>query len=480
VLNNNFLMCAATPQAKQLEQCYPLEGSQLETKNEAKGLYFELFSRKKTMYFRAPNSKECAKWKNHIADAAKLKIKDIYRFMYTLGTSESQTNKVVAAKHKRTGESSAIKIVDKRGCDAKMLKTEIRILKKLDSKHIVQLYDIFETRKFLYIVMEMCIGGELFDQIAELDGENYSVKDCCLILHQIASGVKYMHKMGIVHRDLKPENILCVERNSIKKVKIADFGVSKVVSKKQKAADKKMMKTVVGTLSYTAPEILRGKGYDHTVDYWSIGVIMFILLCGYPPFYGDDNAEISNAILKDELEFEEEDWEHVPQETRAVCAGLLQKDPAKRLGTDALLRLVFKTTSKNDAWKLSRKKFKSHVIERKMHTHSLFASRSSTKQKHRLGHSHDDNHHYHSDKRMTAFSKQHTASKGRRGSHTTDQMELNLPNSMRDSFVADFETDDDRRKREQRQKEERQHKRYEEQQMMGIPEHDGDDSKEDE
>eukprot|EP01084_Bolivina_argentea_P305832 528366_1 len=80
-----------------------------------------------------------------------------------------------------------------------MLKTEIQILKKLDNPYIVKLYDIFETKKYLYIVMEMCLGGELFDQIAELDGEHYTEQDCCLILHQIARGVKYMHTVGIVH-----------------------------------------------------------------------------------------------------------------------------------------------------------------------------------------------------------------------------------------------------------------------------------------
>ena len=187
------------------------------------------------------------------------------------GTSESQMCKVVAAKHKTTNEDCAIKIVDKRNCESKMLKTEIQILKKLESPYIVNLFDIFETKKYLYIVMEMCLGGE-----------HYTEQDCCLILHQIARGVKYMHEIGIVHRDLKPENILCVHRDSIKRIKLADFGISKIVKQKSnKNGQSKAvpMHTIVGTLSYTAPEILRGKGYDHTVDVLSIGVIMYILLC---------------------------------------------------------------------------------------------------------------------------------------------------------------------------------------------------------
>ena len=106
--------------------------------------------------------------------------------------------------------------------------------------------------------------------------------------------------MGIVHRDLKPENVLCVEKDSIKRVKLADFGMSKIVYSKKQKAEKtqraKLMQTNVGTLSYQAPEILRGKGYDQTVDYWSIGVIMFILLCGYPPFYGETDREVESIF----------------------------------------------------------------------------------------------------------------------------------------------------------------------------------------
>eukprot|EP01084_Bolivina_argentea_P024800 46169_1 len=236
VVNNNFLLCAATPHAQKLEGVYPLEGSQVSGKRRksASDMTFELFIRKHQLFFRAASPQQCTIWKEHITKASKLKIKDVYRFLYTLGTSESQMTKVVAAKHRTTNDDCAIKIVDKRNCEAKMLKTEIQILKKLDNPYIVQLYDIFETKKYLYIVMEKCLGGELFDQIAELDGEHYTEQDCCHVMHQIAKGVKYMHQQGIVHRDLKPENILCVHQDSIKRIKIADFGISKMVKKSNK------------------------------------------------------------------------------------------------------------------------------------------------------------------------------------------------------------------------------------------------------
>merc|ERR1719361_2602071 len=228
VVNNNFLLSAATPYAKRLDSVIALEGSNTKTTSKSSDMTFDLFTKRHRLFFRAASPKQCSKWTAAIQRASNLKIKDIYRFLYTLGISGR--TKVVAAKHRTSGLDSAIKIMDKRQCDRKMLKTEIQILKKLESPYIVALYDLIETKKYLYIVMELCSGGELFDQIASLDGDHYSEEDCCLILHQIAKGVGYMHKMGIVHRDLKPENILCVEKGNIRRVKIADFGISKMVA----------------------------------------------------------------------------------------------------------------------------------------------------------------------------------------------------------------------------------------------------------
>ena len=131
----------------------------------------------------------------------------------------------------------------------------------------------------------------MFDQIADLDGDHYGETECCRVMYQIAQGVKYMHSQGIVHRDLKPENILCVQPKSIRRVKIADFGISKMVS--PDSIQNATFLTMAGTLNYTAPEILRGKRYNTAVDCWSIGVIMYILLLGYAPFYGESDTLVS-------------------------------------------------------------------------------------------------------------------------------------------------------------------------------------------
>ena len=160
VLNNNFLLVGSTPFALKLEAVIPLEGSN--TNISTSDMTFSLKQRKDTLYFRAPSPQECKIWMKHIKQASTLKIKDIYRFLFTLGTSESQMTKVVAAQHRTTQQSCAIKIVNKRTCDRKMLNTEIKILKKLNSGYIVELFETFETKQWLYIVMEkfcVCIHG---------------------------------------------------------------------------------------------------------------------------------------------------------------------------------------------------------------------------------------------------------------------------------------------------------------------------------
>jgi len=238
--------------------------------------------------------------------------------------------------------------------------------------------DLFENKKYLYIVMEKCEGGELFDQIANLDGEHYTEEDCCHVMHQIADGVKYMHERVIVHRDLKPENILCVHKGSIKTIKIADFGISKMVKGNE------AMITQVGTLSYTAPEVLEGKRYDYRVDYWSIGVIMFILLCGYPPFYGENDSEVQDSIRRGLVVYEEDDWQHVSPETRELVKGLLERNPAKRKTVDDVLKITWKVSSTKSAFRMAHNKFKQTVQKRKMHRQSMGLFESSSDMMNRI------------------------------------------------------------------------------------------------
>eukprot|EP01084_Bolivina_argentea_P267611 454319_1 len=384
MLSNNFLLSAATSLSPKLDKKLYLTCDSCITKTS--DVTFNLLLRhKKRFQFKSQSAKLCTKWVNAIQKASTLKIKDIYRFMYILG--RSGMTKVVAAQHKITNEESAIKIVDKRMCDKRSLKTEIDILKKLDNEYIVHLYDVIETNKYLYIVMEKCEGGELFDKIVELNGD-CSEYMCCLIMHQIARGVNYMHHHGIIHRDLKPENILCVDSihsKTIEKIKIADFGISMIENKMNDICDPEIESDIdidddtnincncycvntICTISYTAPEIFaNNKQYDHRVDYWSIGVILFILLCGYHPFLNEnyDDQNIIQSIVNDELKFDDEDWEHISYETKDLVKGLLCKDCSKRKTCDDILKLVWKVANSSASFFKSQKNFKETVIKRK-------------------------------------------------------------------------------------------------------------------
>jgi len=368
VVNNNFLLSAATPHATKLESMISLEGSKISKHLKSTDMTFELYVRKHKLYFRTASPKQCETWTKAIEKASKLKIKDIYRFLYELGEANI---KVVAAKHRATNEDCAIKIVDKRQCDKKMLRTEIQILKKIDHPSIVPIYDLIETKKYLYVVMQKCEGGELFDRVAELDGDGFSEEDTCMIMHQLCDAVKYMNDQGIVHRDLKPENILCVHPNSIRQIKVCDFGISKMFKGGKNMKEEKM-NTLVGTAFYTAPEVIRPKTpYDYTCDYWSIGVIMYILLCGYPPFGGENDVAIQQNILHNEVEFEQEDWEHITDPTKKLVAGLLNKNPKQRLGPDDVLKLTWKVSAKSVSAKRSHHRFKQTVLKTKLQRHSL-------------------------------------------------------------------------------------------------------------
>ncbi len=155
---------------------------------------------------------------------------------------------------------------------------EIGILKEIDHPHVLNIIEYFEKNDNLYIVTEYLDGGELFEKIEECN--NFSEIEAALIMKQILSAVSYMHKKNTCHRDLKPENIILEERGKDKlSLKIIDFGTSRKIGKDEKLRSK------MGTPYYIAPEVLQ-LNYDSKCDIWSCGVILYIILCGYPPFNG--------------------------------------------------------------------------------------------------------------------------------------------------------------------------------------------------
>jgi calcium/calmodulin-dependent protein kinase I len=229
---------------------------------------------------------------------------------------------VKEAKRKATGEMFAVKIIAKNQSEdeLQLLQREIDIMKKLKHGHIIALEEVFDEPDYIYLVLELVTGGELFDQIVARGV--YTEKDAAQVVKQILEAVSYMHENGIAHRDLKPENLLLLSPTS-NVVKITDFGLSKDFGSGQ-------LKTSCGTPDYVAPEVLKGQPYDHSVDIWSIGVITYILLCGFPPFYGNTDAQIFEKILKAQFDFPSPDWDNVSENAKQFVSAILSPDPAAR------------------------------------------------------------------------------------------------------------------------------------------------------
>jgi len=202
------------------------------------------------------------------------------------------------------------------------LVTEMDILKQVDHPNIISLKEIIDTKNCLFIVTELVTGGELFDKIVELG--QYNEKNAAILVSKMVSAIDYLHDRNIVHRDLKPENLLLKDPDNINEVKIADFGLSKIIGGSA-------LMTACGTPGYVAPEVLNAAGYDKEVDLWSIGVITYILLCGFPPFYNENLPELFEQIMNAEYDFPEDYWKDISENAKDFIRKLLIVDPKKRL-----------------------------------------------------------------------------------------------------------------------------------------------------
>ncbi|CAB4271655.1 unnamed protein product [Prunus armeniaca] len=226
------------------------------------------------------------------------------------------------------GQPVAVKIIAK----AKMttaiaiedVRREVKILKALSGhKNLVRFYDAFEDANNVYIVMELCEGGELLDKILSRGGR-YTEGDAKTIVVQILSVTAFCHLQGVVHRDLKPENFLFTTRNEDAPMKVIDFGLSDFIRPDQRLND------IVGSAYYVAPEVLH-RSYSLEADMWSIGVITYILLCGSRPFWARTESGIFRSVLRADPNFNDTPWPAVSSEAKDFLKRLLNKDHRKRM-----------------------------------------------------------------------------------------------------------------------------------------------------
>ncbi|XP_034550892.1 calcium/calmodulin-dependent protein kinase IGb [Notolabrus celidotus] len=269
-------------------------------------------------------------------------IQEVFDVIDELGSGAF--SEVYMVKEKKTGKMYAMKCVKKKQKRDLNLENEIAVLRRIQHDNVVGMEDFYESQTHYYLIMQLVSGGELFDRI--LDRGMYSEKDASSVIKQVLEAVSYLHQNGIVHRDLKPENILYFSQDENSKIMISDFGLSKMV-------DNDIMSTACGTPGYVAPEVLAQKPYSKAVDLWSIGVITYILLCGYPPFYEESETRLFSKIMKAQYEFDAPFWDNISDSAKDFIRNMMQKNPSMRYTTEQALRhpwIIGKTARSQDIY----------------------------------------------------------------------------------------------------------------------------------
>uniref|UniRef100_A0A8C8Z514 calcium/calmodulin-dependent protein kinase n=1 Tax=Prolemur simus TaxID=1328070 RepID=A0A8C8Z514_PROSS len=233
-----------------------------------------------------------------------------------------------------TGQEYAAKIINTKKLSARdhqKLEREARICRLLKHPNIVRLHDSISEEGFHYLVFDLVTGGELFEDIVAR--EYYSEADASHCIQQILEAVLHCHQMGVVHRDLKPENLLLASKSKGAAVKLADFGLAIEVQ-----GDQQAWFGFAGTPGYLSPEVLRKDPYGKPVDMWACGVILYILLVGYPPFWDEDQHRLYQQIKAGAYDFPSPEWDTVTPEAKDLINKMLTINPAKRITASEALK----------------------------------------------------------------------------------------------------------------------------------------------
>ena len=257
------------------------------------------------------------------------KITDFYDIVGDLGSGAYAVAKKIV--HKDTGAEYAVKIIQKKHLEERerdRLTMETNILKRVRHPNIIALKAVCETEDELFLIMELAEGGELFEHIVNQGA--YSEHDAVDVTLQITSAIAYLHDLNIVHRDIKPENILLKKKGTME-LKLADFGLSKMFDATVR------MQTTCGSPGYVAPEVLTDDMYGREVDMWSVGVIAYVLLSGFPPFYSENIKELFQQIMIAKYDFPPQYWDSVSDSAKDFVRKLLVRNPGSRMSASQAL-----------------------------------------------------------------------------------------------------------------------------------------------
>ncbi|PAN27930.1 hypothetical protein PAHAL_5G119100 [Panicum hallii] len=251
------------------------------------------------------------------------------RSIYTIGKElgRGQFGVTSLCTHKATGERFACKTIAKRKLstkeDVEDVRREVQIMYHLAGQpNIVELKGAYEDKQSVHLVMELCAGGELFDRI--IAKGKYTERAAAALLRTIVEIVHTCHSLGVIHRDLKPENFLLLSKDENAPLKATDFGLSVFFKQGE------VFKDIVGSAYYIAPEVLK-RNYGPEADIWSIGVILYILLCGVPPFWAESEHGIFNSILRGQVDFSSDPWPRISPGAKDLVKKMLTSDPKKRI-----------------------------------------------------------------------------------------------------------------------------------------------------
>ncbi|GER27121.1 calcium-dependent protein kinase [Striga asiatica] len=263
--------------------------------------------------------------------APQARISDKYTLGRELGRGEFGVTYLCTDRETR--EALACKSISKKklrtAVDIEDVRREVAILSSLpEHANIVRLRATYEDEEAVHLVMELCEGGELFDRIVARG--HYSERAAAGVARTIAEVVRMCHQHGVVHRDLKPENFLFANKKENSPLKVIDFGLSVFFKPGEKFSE------IVGSPYYMAPEVLK-RNYGPEVDVWSAGVILYILLCGVPPFWAETEQGVALAILRGVIDFKREPWPQVSESAKSLVRQMLEQDPQKRLTAQQVL-----------------------------------------------------------------------------------------------------------------------------------------------
>lgn len=267
----------------------------------------------------------------------------VYQKIELLG--EGAFGQVWKVRHKLTGKEFAMKIIEKNPkCNDKLLINEINILKRLDHPNILKILEFHTTQDKCYIITQYCPEGELYNEIKQ--GKIFTESQTAYVIYQLLSAIRYCHKMRVMHEDIKPENIMIMNRdeNDFLKIKLIDFGTAKIFK------EGNLQKGIVGSAYYIAPEVINGN-YDEQCDVWSIGVIMYIMLTGSPPFDGRDDDSILKHVSSGKYGTSSKNYKNLSNNAKDLIAKLLEYDSSKRItARNALSHPWFKSNEFNEVY----------------------------------------------------------------------------------------------------------------------------------